>query len=321
MVKWTILPSRKWTIASHPMDDGGIVDAVGFGRRKPLAFQMGTGKSEWFYFYNGWWMTAKFKIGERVQLFGFSKYYKGEDTQINQWGPNGIWTVISTIDDDVEHCWFSNDGYTMQVRWDNGHKNVYKNRDLVYANEIKTKYKTGDIVKYITKSTSYGMIWTVREHRWDDNYCIDRDRWDASTEDENDITYAIPRWMSADLIITDDYVDDNDPVFAGIKPFISCTKKQMTTTNVRDLMRDRFFKKDGEKILKTIENTELTVADMRKLNRAIKKITNRLEDLVYSIEESVNRNQKDLVLKYTDELTKFTTDNKPAIDKVLALKI
>lgn len=87
------------------------------------------------------------------------------------------------------------------------------------------------------------------------------------------------------------------------------SKLQKPMTDVRNMLRDRYFKNDGERVLKTIEETETAMSKLHKLNKAVKKITNDVEEFVGTIESAVNYNDKDKVTKTMKKLEEYLTKN------------
>lgn len=96
-----------------------------------------------------------------------------------------------------------------------------------------------------------------------------------------------------------------------LRPFKSIMKKMMTNTetNVRNLLRDRYFKKEWDKVLTLIETSEATMAKLHKFEKAIRNITNTVETFISNIESEVTYNNKSAVATQVAELNKFLADN------------
>ena len=96
-----------------------------------------------------------------------------------------------------------------------------------------------------------------------------------------------------------------------LKPFTPLLKTQMTNTdtNVRNLLRDRYFKKEWDKVLTLIETSETTMDELHMFNKAIKKITNTIEAYIEDIEREVRYNSKDNVSKKVTQLNDYLKAN------------
>ena len=98
------------------------------------------------------------------------------------------------------------------------------------------------------------------------------------------------------------------------KPTIKMTK---TDTNVRQLLRDRYFKKEGDKVLTAIETAEDILTGRNAIQKMLMEMVETIADTkktierqVGNIEDAVHDNDKQFVIKSFNILKSLETQMK-----------
>lgn len=238
-------------------------------------------------------MKIEFEIGDRVSLNPKSQYNTEEHPQWEGW----LGTIVDIVSDSR---------LPYRVERDNDDSNWYNKKDLVREiTQSSNKFKVGDrIVMTAAANDQYnitkeGSTWIITELK---------SNTEARVKFDNLETYCV--------YLEHMQLETKPKQNPDHKPFNPLLKTTMENTNVRNLLRDRFFKKEWKKMLDLIEKTEPRLAKLTGIRNTIKLIVDEIENVIEDIEDAVKDNSKSRLETKLKELNELLTKHEATITKL-----